>query len=105
MTVRLPVLTVVPHQIGVEAIRLGDRLVGYVRHHEHERQRYSWMVCLGDWPKRSGPCASAMLARDRIRIETEDWLVSAGIIDAGDRVEMRVDERLLPERKDERARA
>lgn len=86
-----PVLTFDRHGLGGERARLGDRVVGYiVPNNGKTAQRAAWAVSLQDWPQRTGPATSFKVAREKITAEVEEWCASAGLIDPGAGVDVRV---------------
>lgn len=91
MTAPRPVLTFDRHGLTGEVAKLGERIVGYiVANPGRTAQRAAWQVMLADWPHRSGPAASFEGARRKITAEVEEWCASAGLIDPGDGVDVRV---------------
>src|SRR4029077_438161 len=89
MSVR-PVLTFDRHGITGEVAKLGERVVGHIVASHERQQNAAWGVVLPDWPQRAGPATSFKIAREKIQGEVEEWCASAGLIDPGAGVDVRV---------------
>lgn len=85
-----PVLTFDRHGLAGEAARLGERVVGYIVASHGRQQRAAWQVTLTDWPRTCGPATSFEVARQKITGQVEEWCASAGLIDPGAGVDVRV---------------
>lgn len=97
---REAILTFSRHGLSSEVARLGDRVVGYVVASAGRQHRATWAIALMDWPRLSGPATSFERAREKIADEVSEWCVSAGWLDPGVGVVVRV-----KTEKEERARA
>lgn len=87
-----PVLTFT-YEIGSEVARLGDRIVGEIL---NPFVRPQWRVRLTDWPITAGPAADVAQARRRLASQVSEWLISAGLLDPGCEIAVRVPDREGP---------
>ena len=88
---RAPVLIFSRHGISSEVAKLGDRVVGYVVPACGRRHIATWAIALADWPRLSGPATSFEIARQKLIEQVEEWCVSAGLLDPGAAIVVRVE--------------
>jgi hypothetical protein len=78
--------------LASEIAVLGARTVGSIIPAGGPRHRATWIVKLPDWHQAQGPSSSFEAARRKVEHEVNEWLRSAGLLDAGGGVVVRIEE-------------